>query len=503
VTARPVLGKVEDSVTAAGRGRQVLVLESDGSPGGYAQCFHRGPLPVRLQPPRVERAGAGWWHGRHLPRAGIWDRVHLRRLDPLYVARFPDHEIVAHADVYRYESDLIGQFPDEKVGIRAYLDEASAVYRDSIRVYADGVAGRPAALEDFVTRYPTLVSVSGETWAQTITRHVDDPRLVAVLGALWPYTGLPPQLVASVNGSVMSMPYGHHGGWYPEGGSGAVAWALEGELHARGGEVRYSQTAARVDVRDGRVTAVETTEGLRVEADVVISDASAPATMLEMVGRGHLPDDYVARVEAPGASYTIFNVYLGLKRDVFGEQHLPHELFVSPGYDSLAQREAALSGDWGQAGIALTDYTRVDPGCAPEGGGVVVLSAMVDWNYADVWGTGGDLAGYHENPAYLAVKERVADELVSLADVSVPGLAGAVGFREASTPLTNFAYTHNPLGAIEGYENTPANSGLGWLPQTTPIHNLFLAGAWTNGGGQNPAIQSGRSAAELALAALA
>ena len=43
MTARPVLGKVEDSVTAAGRGRQVLVLESDGSPGGYAQCFHRGP----------------------------------------------------------------------------------------------------------------------------------------------------------------------------------------------------------------------------------------------------------------------------------------------------------------------------------------------------------------------------------------------------------------------------------------------------------------------------
>jgi prolycopene isomerase len=124
----------------------------------------------------------------------------------------------------------------------------------------------------------------------------------------------------------------------------------------------------------------------------------------------------------------------------------------------------------------------------------------VDWNYADVWGTGGDLAGYHENPAYLAVKERVADELVSLADASVPGLAGAFGFREASTPFTNFAYTHNPLGAIEGYENTPTNSGLGWLPQTTPIHNLFLAGAWTNGGGQNPAIQSGRSAAELALA---
>ncbi|MGP0109752.1 MAG: phytoene desaturase family protein [Acidimicrobiales bacterium] len=291
MTARPVLGKVEGSVTAAGRGRQVLVLESDGSPGGYAQCFHRYPCRFDCSLHALNGLAPGGGMDAIYRELGIWERVHLRRLDPLYVARFPDHGIVAHPDVYRYESDLIGQFPDEEVGIRAYLDEASAVCRATIRFYEDGVAGRPAVLEDFVTRYPTLVSVSGETWAQTITRHVDDPRLVAVLGALWPYTGLPPQLVASVNGSVMSMAYGHHGGWYPEGGSGAVAWALERELHARGGEVHYSQTAARVDVSDGRVTAVETAEGLKVEADVVISDASAPATMLEMVGRGHLPHE--------------------------------------------------------------------------------------------------------------------------------------------------------------------------------------------------------------------
>jgi hypothetical protein len=59
----------------------------------------------------------------------------------------------------------------------------------------------------------------------------------------------------------------------------------------------------------------------------------------------------------------------------------------------------------------------------------------------------------------------VADRLVSLADHHVPGLVEAIQFREVSTPLTNFEYTRNPRGAIEGYENTTENSGLGWAPQ--------------------------------------
>ena len=363
----------------------------------------------------------------------------------------------------------------------------------------DGAAGRQAKPEEFPARYPCLVGVSVETWAQAIGRHVSDPRLVAVLGALWGYLGLPPERLAALPGMAVAAGYGHHGGWYPEGGSQALAWALEQELRERGGQVQYSQTVTEVEVRDGRAVAVVTAEGLRVEADAVISNASAPTTMLEMVGRPHLPADYVDRVEGPTPSYTTFAVYLGLDRDVLGEQGLPHELFLEPSYDMQQGWEAALAGDWSRASILVTDYTRVDPGCAPPGSGVCVLTVVAGWDYADMWGTAGDLTGYHENPHYLAVKERVADELIGLADASVPGLADAIGFREASTPLTNFAYTRNPRGAIEGYENTPANSGLGWLPQTTPIPNLFLAGAWTNTGGQNPAMGSGRAAAELAL----
>ena len=84
-------------------------------------------LPLRCQPPRGR---TGWpREGAKTPSTaipGIWDRVHLRRLDPLYVAQFPDHRVVAHADPFRYQSDLIDLFPGEATGIRSYLDEAWA-----------------------------------------------------------------------------------------------------------------------------------------------------------------------------------------------------------------------------------------------------------------------------------------------------------------------------------------------------------------------------------------
>ncbi len=497
------LGGLASAVASARAGRRVLLLERRSGPGGYAQSFQRGPYRFDASLHALNGLAPGGGFDEMYRHLGIWDRVRLRRLDPMYAVRFPDRDIVAHADIFRYESALVAQFPQEAAGIRSYMDEAWAVYADWRRL-RDRYDAEPGVSEDQLrASSPTLEKAAAETWAQMIGRHVRDPRLVAVLGALWGYLGMPPEMTSAALGASISMSYGHHGAWYVEGGSGAVAWALEQALRDHGGEVRYSQTVTSVEVRGGRAVAVETAEGLRVETDTVISNASIPTTTFDLVGRDHFPAGWVSRMEGTRPSMTTFSLYLGLNRDVFAEQALPHELFVMPGYDAVAAGMASVSADWAHAGMAIADYTQVDPGCAPPGGGVAVITAGVAWAYSDVWGTGGDLRGYHDNPRYLAVKERVAQEILARVDTAVPGLAEAVRFMEAATPLTNLRYTGNPSGAIVGYQNTAGDPRLSQLlPQvTTPIENLFLAGAWTNTGGQNPAIESGMDAARAALEA--
>jgi len=493
------LGGLAAGVTLAGHGRKVVILEQHTVPGGYAQCFQRGSyrFDVSLHALNGLAPGGGM---DHLYRdLGIWNRLRLHRLDPLYQLRLPDQQVTAHADWYRYESELIGHFPAEAAGIRAYLDEAFAAHRDSRRMREDQAAGRTPALADFPARYPVLTRVSGETWEQMMSRHVADARARSVLAALWGYFGLPPSRLAALAGAVATASYHELGAWYPEGGSGALSHVLAQVLRERGGEIRYGVVATGVELSHERAVAVTTGDGQRLEAEAFISNASAPATMLEMVGRDRLPGDYAARVADPAPSYTVFSVYLGLNRDVFAELRLPHELFLAGSYSADESWRAACRGDWEKACLGVTDYTQVDPGCAPPGHAAVVLSTVASWDYQSTWGTGGDLSDYHENPRYLRVKKQVADALIACADAAVPGLADAIEFREAATPLTYFRYTRNPRGAIEGYENSPENSGLGWLPQETPIRNLFLAGAWTNTGGQNPAITSGAAAARLAM----
>jgi phytoene dehydrogenase-like protein len=492
------LGGLGAAVSLAGAGRRVLVLEHHTLPGGYAQGFERGPFRFDVSLHALNGLAPGGGGDAILRELGVWDSLAFSRLDPLYLARFPEHEVTAPADIYAYESELARAFPAELAGIRSYLDECRAVYRDQRRLEVDTAGGGEPDPAGFADRYPHLVRVAGETWEQLIDRHIADPRLRCVLGAYSGYLGLPPSRCAAMLGTGVTGSYHEHGGWYPHGGSLAVSRALERVLRERGSDIRYGERVTNVVIEAGRATGVRTNTGLDVSADLVISNASAPTTMLELVGREHLPAEYVARVEHPKPSYTTFAVYLGLSRDVFAEHGLPHEVFVYDGYDQDATWDASLRGDWSRASLVISDYTRVDPGCAPTGWAAVVITAVAPWDYEDVWGTGGDLTHYHGNTRYLELKERVADLLVARADDHVPGLIAATRHGEASSPLTNFEYTRNPLGAIEGYENTPANSGLGWLPAENPIANLLLTGAWTNSGGQIPALASGLHAAHLA-----
>jgi prolycopene isomerase len=77
----------------------------------------------------------------------------------------------------------------------------------------------------------------------------------------------------------------------------------------------------------------------------------------------------------------------------------------------------------------------------------------------------------------------------------VPAVRDAVVVEEIATPLTNWRYSRNTGGAIYGSVQSVDNMYIGRLPATTPVPNLFLAGAWVAGGGMSSAVLSGRSTA--------
>jgi phytoene dehydrogenase-like protein len=95
---------------------------------------------------------------------------------------------------------------------------------------------------------------------------------------------------------------------------------------------------------------------------------------------------------------------------------------------------------------------------------------------------------------YLAAKEAAGAILIDRADRLIPGLRDAIVTTHIGTPLTNVRYVRQPQGSLYGREQTVMNQMQRRKP-TTPIPNVFLAGAWVGGGGMTAAVGSGRQAA--------
>jgi prolycopene isomerase len=488
------LGGLGAAVALARAGHHVLVLEQGHQPGGYAVSFERPPYRFDASLHAYNGLCPGGGTDDLLRALGIADRLALQRLDPLYLARFPDRDVVVPADPFRYEATLIDAFPAEQAGIRAVMDDTWAAHAQACRYRFDGQSGRRPSPKDLAERYPLLAGLRALTWADYLASRVSDPGLVAALTVLWAYTATPPSRLGALVGLIMTGSYGYFGGWYPQGGSGVLPRLLVEVLHAAGGRVEYGQQVTGLDVRNGRVEGVVTAQGLDVRCRAVVSNTSATA-LAALVGPEPLPAEYLATIHTLPVAASNVSVYLGLDRDVFAAHRLPHEVFLLAGDDQEVAYSAGLVGDWDRAGMIATDYTALDPGCCPAGSGVVVLTVMAGWDYADTWGSGGDLTS--RTAEYAAIKNRVADALVARADRAIPGLADAVQVREIATPLTNQRYTLNPGGAWAGFEIGPARRGPMTLGVRTPLPNLALVGAWTGYHGQMPALGSGLAAARL------
>jgi prolycopene isomerase len=404
---------------------------------------------------------------------------------------------VAHADLMMYESELVKHFPHEREGIHKMIADMVETYWQVRRFDAEGQLGIRPPLEKMPALYPKMLNAMSITLEEYMSQFVQDQELKTAFATLWGYYGLPPEKLGAAVFIFPWVSFHLMGAYYPEGGSMAMSRALEATVKKFGGEIRYKQTVNKIEIMNGRAVAVVTEKGLRVEADVIISNANSPDTLLKFVGREHLPADYVTAIEAGKPSISNFVLYLGLDRDLQADGWNHHEMFVSENYDSNAGYQAALNGDFAHTGLSITNYNIADRSSAPEGGTVLNIFALADWNSDNQWGTGGNLENYNDNPQYNELKKAATEIILERTEKLIPGLRKSIKYMEVGTPITNWRYSRNVGGAIYGTDQTVDNSYAARLSAKTPIENLFLTGAWTFGGGMSAALLSGHDTSRI------
>lgn len=483
------LGGLSCAAAFARQGFKPLVLEQHYVPGGYATTFKRPGgfvFDVSLHSTTVgERNGVA----NLIPGFPEIKDVEFVPHPHLYRAIFPDYDFrVPQKNLRKYIDTLIGYFPDEKPGIEGIFEDMKGLAKD-INKYSR--AGDKVDMSSFPQDFPYLFKSFNKTWGALVDNRIRDPKLKAIISSLWGYYGLPPSKLASFYYALPTIGYLSSGGFYPKGKSQKISDAFVKFIENKGGKVKLRSKVVKILVKDHVAYGVKTADGKEYKGKVVVSNANAFDTFFKMMDEKDFLKSYLAKFENYNVSLSCFQVFLGLKKDLVSQVGIEDsELFYSPGYDDDAVYKAFLDADIENSGYGLMLYDNVYKGYSPRGKNTVNILALQGFKHWEKY-EADYLKGNKKE--YRKEKERMAEILIKKVEETVlPGLSDAIAVKEIGTPLTNWRYTRNYRGAIYGWDQTLNNTGPNRVPHTTPIKNLYLAGAWTRPGhGYGAVIPSG------------
>ncbi len=469
------IGGLTAAALLAQRGLKVLVAEQHHRPGGFCTSWERH---VRRDGERLRYVFDAGVHDvsglgprgpvtNLLRRLKIGDRLEWRRVSHEYI--LPGFRLKVPGTAEGLVEALQARFPAEREAVAAFFAEMEGVYRD---LYAGvertgGVPCPPRTPEEMLAyprTHPYAFRWMDLPYTVMLDRFFRNPCLKRFLLLLTGYLSDRPEALTAAQ---MAPLFGYYfdGGYYPMGGSQALADALAEVIEAHGGRVLVGAPVRRILIEKGRAVGVSLGDGQIHRAAAVISNADLRKTFLELVGREYLPPDFTRGIEDLEFSNSAFAVFLGVD-------------FV-PGLEPVT-----LVHTEDGRGLGIMTPSRVDPGLAPPGHAGITLLTLVPRTEATTWD--------RRAPDYARRKREFGDALIALAERVLPGLREHVVFREEASPATFARYVRTTGGAIYG----PA-AGQWRPPAKTPVERLYLAGAGVfPGGGIEAVVISGTMVAD-------
>jgi prolycopene isomerase len=490
------LGGLSAATRLARLGRRVLLLEKHNVPGGYATSFVRGRFEFEVALHELSGIGGGAHPGglwRYLESLGVAEKIETVRIPVFYRSVFPDRDLRLPVGREAYEAAMCDAFPRDAAGIRNFLKRIHTLSADINFFYRTAIHRRvpgPAEIATLPWKIGDVARHALVTWGRMLNRDVKDPQARAVLSQIWGYFGLPPSKISYLYFAMGMASYIEQGPTYIKGRSQALSHAFVKAFEECGGEARFNAPVAKILVKGDRVTGVATRDGEEFATRCVISNVDPVSTCAELIGAEKTPERFWRRLRSCTVGASSFNVYLGLASPPEKFGLTDHETFVNADYD-IESHWAKMKTLDPTGGVAVTCYNAVWPEISPPGTSIVVLTAL---NYGEPWRAVA--------PAdYVATKNRIAAAMLDMVERVAPGLRERAEVIEVSTPVTNMRFAGQLGGSIYGFDQPPGEAAFFRLPHWGPLKGLYFAGAWTPpGGGFEPAIMSGRIAADVAAA---
>jgi phytoene dehydrogenase-like protein len=482
-------------------GHSLLVCEQADQTGGYFRSFMREGFFFDSGLKAVENAGMLLPMLRQLKLEKAVNLHKSRTAMVLADIFIPLNESQDIQALYR----VLGQhFADQQEGLKT-LERQSAKISRWVNVmvtlpnplfeeYAQIMGRLP---EWLFHNLPALVNFSRTQrllevpLTDFLSRYLSNPNLIRILSEL--YFGGTPALFG-LGYSKIYLDY-----YYPEKGMQSLTDVLAKYITDQGGQIQTGARVTKISIENGRARGVVLADGRVIKAQYVIAAADMKRTFLELIEPLALKVDFRQRIEKSEIGESTVCVFLGtdLPADQLPVQGCPH-FYIHPDWIGIDAQDRMKADFFARTPVEISIPCWYNPALAPTGKSGIIISALAKSAFSQDW----EIKDGKPTPAYHALKEKVADQLIEIVQRVIPGLKEHILFRQIATPYTYSRYTLNSGGSICGWTydrqttfHRQGSSGMG-TSMLTPIPNLLQAGHWTvYPGGAPVAILSGRLAA--------
>jgi all-trans-retinol 13,14-reductase len=471
------MGGMTCAAVLAALGQRVLVLEQHYVPGGFTHTFKRGKYHWDVGVHAVGEVTERSMPGRLLA-ALSGRRLKWASLGPVYDAfSFPDGLELGFPDnPQAFRALLHDTFPAAGPAIDGYFARVREVSA-AMRGYYLARLAPPSAhvFTDMFTR--SARRAFGETARQALDRLTDDERLKTVLAAQWGYHGATPSR-ASLAIQALVTKHFQWGGYYPVGGSAAIARELLQTVADAGGYTRISADVAQIVLENGRAVGVRLRDGEELRARRIVSAVGVSSTVQRLLPPDVAHARWATSVRALPPAPAHVCLYIGFKGDIRQAGAGAHNQWYYNTWDTeidywdISDPERLPESPVLYCSFPSLKDPAYDPGPEQRHTGEVVT--FVPWDRFAGWlGTRWKRRGAD----YDAFKKALQDSLLEQLLRRMPGLRPLVDHVELSTPLSTDTFVRPMQGSIYGLLPTPARFANPYLRPRSKIPGLFFAGS--------------------------
>lgn len=446
------LGGLECAHILSKAGMSVLLLERGTQAGGCLQSYRRHGLAFDTGFHYVGGLDEGQSLHSAFRHLGLL-RLPWQRLDNHFDRVTIGNQTFSFAQGYdAFVETLTAAFPAE---------------RDALNKYADML--KQCGEQQFDALNPqtgesSLLSRLFETSAyQYLTETFHDPLLINVLCGTslkmeLRKESLPLFTFAHGNGSFIES------SWRLKGDGSLIVNSLADGIRMHGGEIICNTEVRELVEKDGKLMHAVCSNGEIYEGNIFISNIHPAVTCNLVKQSSRMKKVYRSRITHLENTFGMFTVSLRIKPQTLRYFNWNQYIYKEPDVWAFHLKNNPVSG--------VLVSCRI-----PEDGSKYVqqvdLLTPMNWSECEQW-SHTEVGRRGED--YKAMKKRVADECITLAERFIPGLRDRITGCYTSTPLTYCNYTLTPEGSAYGLRKDFRNPIITLLSPRTPIPNLLLTG---------------------------